>query len=309
MTDSAMTEDRMIGIIGVGRMGAAMWHRLHELGHTAVVFDTSAAAVDGLASKGATAVGTPAEVGTAARTIICSLPRSDDVATVLLGSDGVATTAAPGTLVIDTTSGAPSRSREIAEECSTRGLSYVDAGVSGGVHGAASGALTVMVGANDDDFVAAKPVLELLGQRVWHCGPPGTGHAMKTVLNLSNQGKMLLEIEALLVGRAAGLDAHQMAEVLGLGTWQHFLMGPDGRQPFGFSLGMSCKDYDVGIGVAEEEDVPVRVLAAAHQTMHAILDVLGPDADIVDYVSVLEHDANVDLPNHGHEHSHEEHDR
>jgi hypothetical protein len=63
------------------------------------------------------------------------------------------------------------------------------------------------------------------------------------------------------------------------------------------------KDYDVGIGLAEEEDVPVRALAAAHQTMHAILDELGPDADLVDYVSVLEHDANVELPNHGnHEH-------
>jgi 3-hydroxyisobutyrate dehydrogenase-like beta-hydroxyacid dehydrogenase len=127
---------------------------------------------------------------------------------------------------------------------------------------------------------------------------------MKTVLNLSNQGKMLLEIEALLIGRAAGLDTEQMADVLGLGTWRAFLMSPDGRKRFGFSLGMSVKDYDVGIGLAAEEDVPVRTLGAAHQTMHAILDELGPDADLVDYVSVLEHDANVELPNHGHEHSH-----
>jgi 3-hydroxyisobutyrate dehydrogenase len=182
----------------------------------------------------------------------------------------------------------------------------VDAGVSGGVHGARQGTLNIMVGGPDEAVAAAQPLFELLGQRRWHCGPAGTGHAMKTVLNLANQGKMLLEVEALLVGRAAGLDAHQMAEVLGLGVWQHALMGTDGRRPFGFSLAMSCKDYDVGIELAEDEDVPVRVLDAAHQTMHAILDVLGPDADIVDYVSVLEHDARVELPNHGHDHGHDE---
>jgi 3-hydroxyisobutyrate dehydrogenase-like beta-hydroxyacid dehydrogenase len=296
-----------LGIVGVGRMGGAMWRHLRDLGHDPVVHDLNTDAVRALAAEGATAVSSPAEVARQADAVILSLPRSDDVHAAVLGDEGIATGARPDTLVLDTTSGAPRRSREIAAACAARGLRYVDAGVSGGVHGAASGGLSIMVGADDADFDAAKPVLDLLGQRVWHCGPPGTGHAMKTVLNLSNQGKMLLEIEALLVGRAAGLDAHQMAEVLGLSTWQHFLMGTDGRRPFGFSLGMSCKDYDVGIAVAEDEDVPVRVLAAAHQTMHAILDAIGPDADIVDYVSVLEHDAGVELPNHGHDHSDEEH--
>ena len=293
-----------LGIIGVGRMGGAMWHHLRDLGHTAAVYDVSSDAVSALVSEGASAAGSPRDLAETAELVICSLPRSDDVAEALLGPDGFGHGAREGALVIDTTSGQPSRSREIAAECAAHGVGYVDAGVSGGVHGAASGALNVMVGGSDEDFAAAKPVLDMLGQHVWHCGAPGTGHAMKTVLNLSNQAKMLVEIEALLVGRAAGLDAEQMAEVLGLGTWKMFLMGPDGRRPFGFSLGMSVKDYDVGIGLAEEEDVPVRALAAAHETMHLILDAIGPDADIVDYVSVLEHDANQELPNHGQDHEH-----
>ena len=295
--------DRTLGIIGVGRMGSAMWRHLHGLGHTAVVFDTSDAAVAGLVEEGAPAASSAQDVATRADTIICSLPRSEDVAVALLRDDGVAAGATPGTLVIDTTSGSPSWTRDIAAECATHGVAYVDAGVSGGVHGAGSGNLNIMVGGSEDDFAAAKPVLELLGQSIWHCGAPGTGHAMKTVLNLSNQGKMFLEIEALLVGRAAGLDAHQMAEILGLATWRGFLMGPDGRRQFGFSLGMSCKDYDVGIGVATEEGVPVPTLAAAQQAMHEILEELGPDADIVDYVSVLEHNAHVELPNHAEEHT------
>jgi len=294
---------RVLGIVGVGSMGSAMWRHLHSLGHTAAVYDTNEGAVAALVAEGARRATSPSDVAAHADTVICSLPRSDDVALALLSGAGIAAAAKPGTLVIDTTSGVPSRSREIAAECSKRAIAYVDAGVSGGPHGAGSGNLNIMVGGSDEDFAAAKPVLDLLGQNIWHCGPPGSGHAMKTVLNLSNQGKMLLEIEALLVGRAAGLDAEQMAEVLGLGVWRTFLMSPEGRKTFGFSLGMSVKDYDVGIGLAEEEDVPVRALAAAHQTMHAILDEIGPDADLVDYVSVLEHDANVELPNHGnHEH-------
>jgi 3-hydroxyisobutyrate dehydrogenase-like beta-hydroxyacid dehydrogenase len=125
---------------------------------------------------------------------------------------------------------------------------------------------------------------------------------MKTVLNLSNQAKMFIEIEALLVGRAAGLDAQQMAEVLGLGAWRAFLMGPEGRRRFGFSLGMSCKDYDVGIGVATEERVPVPAITAVTAAMRVILDEIGPEADIIDYVTVLERNARVELPNHPEEH-------
>jgi 2-hydroxymethylglutarate dehydrogenase len=292
---------RTLGIIGVGRMGAAMWRHLNAQGHPAVVFDTNDAAAAALVAEGAPSAASAGALAARANTIICSLPRSDDVADALLGSQGVAGAAASDTLVIDTTSGAPGRSQEFAAECVARGFGYVDAGVSGGVNGAATGTLTIMVGGGDDDVATARPVLNLLGQKIWRCGPVGAGHAMKTVLNLANQAKMLVEIEALLVGRSAGLDALQMADILGLGTWRHFLMDPKGRRQFGFSLEMSCKDYAVGIGVARDGDVPVRTLAAAHDTMHSILDVVGSHADLVDYVEVLEHDAGVELPNHGHD--------
>ena len=291
--------DQSLGIVGAGRMGGAMWRHLHSVGHDAVVFDVSDAALAALAAEGAPTATSPKDVAARAEVIICSLPRSDDVEAALLGDDGVAAGARAGTLVIDTTSGTPSQTRRIAAACAARGLAYVDAGVSGGPHGAGSGTLNVMVGGTADDFAGAKAVLDLLGQNIWHCGPAGTGHAMKTVLNLSNQAKMFVEVEAMLVGKAAGLDPAQMADVLSLRTWQAFLMGEDGRRRFGFSLGMSCKDYDVGIALAGEERVAVPALTAAQQAMRAILGEIGPDADIVDYVSVLERNAHVELPNHG----------
>lgn len=291
--------DHTLGIVGAGRMGGAMWRHLHGLGHTAVVFDVHEPAMAALAAEGAPTATSPAAVAGRADVVVLSLPRSEDVETALLGDGGVVAAGRPGTLVVDTTSGVPSHSRRIAAACAAAGVSYVDAGVSGGPHGAGTGTLNVMVGGADADVAAARPVLDLLGQNVWHCGPAGTGHAMKTVLNLANQAKMFVEVEALLVGRAAGLDAAQMADVLGLRTWQAFLMADGGRRRFGFSLGMSCKDYDVGIGLATEERVPVPALAAAQQAMRAVLGEIGPDADIVDYVGVLERNAHVELPNHG----------
>src|SRR5688500_9133333 len=119
--------DRALGILGVGRMGGAMWRHLHGLGHTAVVYDTSGEAVAALVADGAPAATSASDLGAQADIVICSLPRSDDVAAAVLGDDGLAAGAASDTLVIDTTSGSPSRSREIAAECASRGVAYVDA--------------------------------------------------------------------------------------------------------------------------------------------------------------------------------------
>ena len=141
----------------------------------------------------------------------------------------------------------------------------------------------------------ARAVLEILGARIWHCGGPGTGHAMKTALNLSNQGKMLLEIEALLMCGRAGLDPDQVADVLELNTWRHFLLGEGGRVPFGFAIDLAVKDWGVAAGVASEHRVPMPIAGAAMQTMRAIRAEAGPDADLIDAVSVMEKWAEYDI--------------
>jgi 3-hydroxyisobutyrate dehydrogenase-like beta-hydroxyacid dehydrogenase len=160
--------------------------------------------------------------------------------------------------------------------------------VSGGAAGAEAGTLKIMAGGDADVFARARPVLDLLGTRIWHCGPAGTGHAMKTVLNLAAQTKLMAEIESLALGVKAGLDAHQVAEVLELGVWQHFLLGPDGRIPFRFVLGLVGKDFDVAMRLAAERGVPVPVTGAAVQAMRAIRADAGSDADLMEFVGVVE---------------------
>jgi len=286
---------QQIGIIGVGRMGAAMWSCLHGAGHDALVYDAFPGATAALAGAGAPVAASVAEVGAGADVIVLSLPNSGDVDAVVGGPDGLAAALRPGALVIDTTSGEPSTSRRVAAVVAAAGGAYLDAGVSGGPPGALAGTLKIMVGGDPGAFARAQWVLDILGSQIWHCGGAGTGHAMKTALNLSNQGKMLLEIEALMLCGRAGLDPAQVADVLELRTWQHFLLGPDGRVPFGFAIDLAVKDWNVASGLAGEHKVPMPIAGAVMQAMRAIRAEAGPDADLIDAVEVMERWAQYDL--------------
>jgi 3-hydroxyisobutyrate dehydrogenase len=277
-----------IGIIGTGKMGSGMWRRLQSQGHTAAAYDVSPAATDALAALGAHVAGDPGALAERAELVIVSLPRSSDVESVVDGPRGLATGLRPGTIVLDTTSGEPSVSARLAVTLGAAGAEYLDAGVSGGVAGAEAGTLKIMAGGDTTTFERARPVLDLLGTRVWHCGPAGTGHAMKTVLNLAAQTKLMAEIEALSLGVKAGLEAHQVAEVLELGVWQHFLLGDDGRIPFQFVLALVGKDFDVAMGLAAERGVPLPVTGAAVQAMRVVRADVGGDADLMEFVGVVE---------------------
>lgn len=281
-----------VGCLGVGRMGAGMWRRLHSTGTTATVYDAFAGATAALADEGAPVAASTAELLAGADVVLVSLPTSGDVRTVL---GGALDALRPATVVIDTTSGEPAISRAIADDLRGASAAYLDAGISGGPPGALAGTLKIMVGGDDAAFARVEPLLQVLGAQIWHCGGPGTGHAMKTALNLSNQGKMLLEIEALLLCGRAGLEPRQVAEVLELRTWSHFLLGEGGRVPFGFAVDLAVKDWGVASGVATEHKVPMPIAAACAQVMRAARAVAGPEADLVDVVRVMEGWADYDL--------------
>ena len=281
-----------VAVLGAGRMGAGMWRRLHEAGTTAVVHDRHAPATEVLAAEGAPVAADAAALLAAADVVIVSLPTSQDVQATI---EGALHALRPGTVCIDTTSGEPAVSRAVAATVQAASGAFLDAGISGGPAGARAGTLKIMVGGDAAAFARVEPLLGVLGAQVWHCGGPGTGHAMKTALNLSNQGKMLLEVEALLMCGRAGLDPRQVAEVLELRTWGHFLLGDEGRRQFGFAVDLAVKDWGVATGVATEHKVPMPIAAACAQVMRAARAEAGPDADLVDVVAVMERWAGYDL--------------
>src|SRR4051812_10505382 len=284
--------EQTIGIIGVGKMGAGMWRCLANADTAAMVYDAYAPTAAAVGEAGATVADSAADLAAAVDVVILSLPNSRDVEGVV---DTIASALRPGVVVIDTTSGEPAISRRVAEAVAATGAAYLDCGVSGGPPGAEAGTLKIMVGGDAAAFEQVQPVLDILGGRIWHCGPAGSGHAMKTALNLSNQGKMLLEIEALLMCGRAGLDPAQVADVLELNTWRHFLLGEGGRIPFGFAIDLAVKDWGVAAGVASEHKVPMPIAGAAMQSMRAIRAEAGADADLIDAVAVMEKWSGYDL--------------
>ncbi len=278
-----------IGIIGTGNMGGAMWQRLNERNIVAEVFDLRRETADQL---GASVAESAQALVAHNDVVVLSLPTSRHVQAVVADTiDHFREDA----LVIDTTTGVPSVSREVARTLATRSVGYIDCGISGGPHGARAGALKIMVGGSDEAVAVARPILEHLGARIWRCGDIGSGHSMKAVLNLANQNKMLVELEALALGAKNGLDPQVVADVLDLVVWRDWLLGADGRRPFGFPLALFAKDFDVANTVATDSGVVLPLGAAGQQLARQLRIEAGDDADLIDAVAVIERWSSVDF--------------
>ena len=277
--------DRRIAVIGLGSMGGAMASTLHKAGWHVTGFDPSepartAAAEAGIATTASTEdlAGTPYAV--------LSLPAASVVeATVpqLL--------AAPGTIaIIDTTTSEPATSKQMAELAEARGAAFVDAPVSGGRDGAATGTLSAFVGATDAALAAAEPVLlALTGGKYNHIGGPGSGNVVKLLNNVLAAANLVSVGEALGVAKAYGIDpvkaAASISEASG-GSKVSANMYPNwvlsGTHDSGFSLGLMARDAALAVDVAAQiGENPALLTAVAGQWQEA-LAALGPRADFTE---------------------------
>jgi 3-hydroxyisobutyrate dehydrogenase-like beta-hydroxyacid dehydrogenase len=164
---------------------------------------------------------TPAGIAASADVVLISVPGPDQVDAVLSGADGLLAGLTDGMLVIDATTIAPDQSRENARRCAERGADYVEAPVSGGQHGAISGELAAMVGAEPAAFERARPILECIAGNITHVGPVGTGSAIKLLNQLIYVSYQLVFAEGLAIGEDLGLDLDTMLDVWGVSAAGH----------------------------------------------------------------------------------------
>lgn len=210
-----------VGFIGLGRMGGAMARNLQKAGHALHVNDVRRDACDAVVEGGGTFCATPAEIARKAEVVLISVPGPDQVDAVLTGADGLLAGLASGMLVIDATTIAPDQSRANARRCAERGADYIDAPVSGGQHGAISGDLAAMVGADAATFGRARPLLECIAKSITHVGPIGSGSAIKLLNQLIFVSYQLVFAEGLAIGEDLGLDLETMLEVWGASAAGH----------------------------------------------------------------------------------------
>jgi 3-hydroxyisobutyrate dehydrogenase len=254
-----------IGFIGLGNMGLPMAQNLIKAGHAVTGFDLSEYPVERLAADGGTRATTITEACQGAEMVITMLPAGEQVREVYLGSGGVLTSVAPGTLLIDSSTIDVKTARDVAQAAQGQGLAMIDAPVSGGVAGALGATLTFMVGGPDEAFERAKPVLEKMGKTIVHAGGAGNGQAAKICNNMILGASMIVVSEAFLLAEKLGLEAQKLFDISSKSSGQCWSMtnycpvpglvpsSPANRgYKAGFTAAMMLKDLKLAQDAAHE---------------------------------------------------------
>ena len=281
---------RRIAVIGLGAMGGAMAATLHKAGWDVTGFDPSDTARSAAEAAGITTTATLGDVAGTPYAVL-SLPAANIVETTV-----PQLLAAPGTVaIIDTTTSEPATSKQMAELAEAQGAAFVDAPVSGGRDGAATGSLSAFVGATDAALEAAEPVLlALTGGKYSHIGGPGSGNVVKLLNNVLAAANLASVGEALGVAKAYGIDpakaAASISEASG-GSKVSANMYPNwvltGTHDSGFSLGLMARDAALAVDVATQIGETPSLLAAVANQWQDALAVLGPRADFTEIARVV----------------------
>jgi 3-hydroxyisobutyrate dehydrogenase-like beta-hydroxyacid dehydrogenase len=262
-----------IGFVGLGVMGGPMAGHLAAAGHPLTVLDIDPAAAERLRARfpAVRVARTPAEVAAASEIVVTMLPSGREVSEVALGHDGLVEGFRSGSLLIDTSSAEPWLTRDVAARLGEQGVAMVDAPVSGAEWGAKAAELVFMVGGDPDDVARARPLFDIMGRKVFHLGPIGSGHVMKSINNTITAVTLVSTAEGLVLGKGQGLDPAVMNAVLIESTGMSWITQTHIAQRVlsrtfddPFKLELMVKDMNIAARLAEDDGVAVPVWASAH---------------------------------------------
>ena len=255
-----------VGFIGLGNMGNPMATNLVNAGHELVVHDLRREAATNLLEMGATWADTPKEAVPGRDVVFTSLPVPRDVEAVVLGENGILEGASSDTVYMDLSTNSPTAIRRIHDMCAEKGVTVLDAPVSGGTYGAAAATLAVMVGGDKSVYDRMKPTLDAIGSHVVYCGPIGNGMVCKICNNLLSMGIGVLMTEALTMGVKAGVDLATLADVIANSTggnkrltdkFPRFLF--KGNFEPGFATALAAKDVRLATDLGREYGIPMEL--------------------------------------------------
>ncbi|HLY48953.1 MAG TPA: NAD(P)-dependent oxidoreductase [Solirubrobacteraceae bacterium] len=209
-----------VAFLGLGIMGSRMAANVTRAGFELTVWNRTRATAETFCSEhpGVRMADTPADAGREAEMVVTMVVDGDQVRELLLGADGAATTAAPGTLFVDCTTIGPLAARSLGAALVERQLELIDAPVTGSSPRAEDGTLTIMVGGSDEAFARARPLLDAMGEVIVHAGPLGHGQVVKVINNAVAATNAAVLGEALLVGARAGADLDALIAVMAAGS-------------------------------------------------------------------------------------------
>ncbi len=297
-----------LGFVGLGIMGRPMVKNLIRAGFDVTVWNRSRPGLNECLAVGATEADGPRGVAAASDIFISMVTDSPDVESVILGRsggepahDGAIEGLAAGSLVIDMSTISPAVTRQIAARLTEKGVTMLDAPVSGGDSGAIAGTLSIMVGGGEADVERARPVFEAMGKTITHVGPVGAGQTVKLCNQVAVAGTLLSVCEALVLAQASGVDPGRMLDAVGAGaagSWQMSNLGPKiVARDFapGFMVDLLQKDLRLAIEAAAAANQAMLGTALAAQLFRAVQATGGGSDGTQALVRVMENQSGTEV--------------
>jgi 3-hydroxyisobutyrate dehydrogenase len=293
-----------IGFIGLGVMGAPMAGHLAKAGHLLTVLDIDRAKAERLAAAFDTmqVAATPREVAERSEIVVTMLPSGEYVRDVALGDAGLVDGFDGGELLIDTSSCEPWLTTETAKGLAARGVEMVDAATSGAEMGAKSATLVFMLGGAAAAVARARPVLEVLGKHLFHLGPIGAGHAMKSINNTITAMTLAATAEGLVVGKKLGLDPNVMTDVLNVSTGGSWITQTHIKQRITnrafddpFKLELMVKDIRIALELAKREQAKVPIWSLGQEIWQEADRIAGRGVSVSELVRHVERVGGADI--------------
>jgi 3-hydroxyisobutyrate dehydrogenase len=275
-----------VGFVGLGRMGAPMAARIAAAGHDVVGYDISAERRTQIGA-GLTMVGSAAAAAADADVVVTSLPGPAEVADVVRGTSGLMTSMKPAAVLVETSTISPQLSRALAGELAARNVSYLDAPVSGGAHGARDGTLVAMVGGEAQVLDLVRPVLSCFAKDIFHLGPVGAGNVMKLVIQAIFLSQMAGFLEAVSLGERSGIALDTLLRIVAASSAHHPAIGTryeklrSGDLNPMFEVGSAVKDLSLAEDLGRELEGSYPILSSALSDYRGAADSGLSAADLI----------------------------
>lgn len=281
-----------IGFVGIGAMGTPMVANLAQAKLNLTIYDADRARTQAYtATPGVAIAASLDELGRASDLVITMLPDGKIVRSVLCGEndsfkDCIVAGMKAGTTVIDMSSSSPIGTRELGTLLQSRGIKFIDAPVSGGVKRAVTAELAIMVGGDPALFEQCRPLLEKMGNQIFHAGPLGAGHAIKALNNYVSAAGLVAACEAVIAGQRFGLDPGVIVDILNAssgmnnttkGKVKQFMLS--GAFNAGFNMGLMAKDVRTALEIVQTTKTPALLAAPCTRVWNDAAKTLGPATD------------------------------
>ncbi|WP_284735522.1 NAD(P)-dependent oxidoreductase [Dongia deserti] len=289
------------GFIGLGHLGGHLAASLLRHGFALTVHDRSRTAADALVGKGAIYAPNPRALAEQCDAVITCLPSPAASEAVLAGVDGILAGLKRGSTWIEMSTLGRDEILRLANLAEARGVAVLECPVTGGVHRAAAGDITILIGGDEELFTLHKPALEAMGGAIFHMGPLGSAAVIKVITNMLAFIHLVAAGEALMLAKKGGLDLAQAFHAIRASSGNSFVHETEsqlilnGSYDVGFTMDLACKDLGFAMGMSDEFGVPLELARRTAEIFQQGRAAYGGDAQSTQIVKLLEDALGTDL--------------